>query len=449
MFLVIPLVLTKFSEVEIAAWLLFSSILMFGDIFISRLGITFLRMIALAMGGASDLSPIKPGDPPRGDGKPNWEAVGRTFGTLFWVQILAGIACGALAFGLGVFALPNLIAQGGDAREIWTAFFVAVGSSTVVYAFRSYNTFLLGTNLVALENRWGAVFNILSVIVGVTVMVFLPGLLALVIAMQSMVLLGVLRARWLARRSFDGLLKQNQTKNWDATVLQSAWTPLWRGFVLQCSDTGVIQLSSIIYARFGQVDSVAAFLFTLKIAQIIESFSLVPFSSRSPMYSSLLSSGKLMELKKLVLARINISFVFLSCGYMALLLFGAKALAEFGANATLVSLPLLCLIWFSTTTRWHLNLLWSISLSGNHISLLKENVITVFIATTAAALLIPKYGALAAIISSALPRVLILNLKPCQISAQLLGVDSRDLFYSTLWPLLLPCIAFFIALLIR
>ena len=57
--LVTPLILTRFDETEIAAWYLFASLNFFGTIIGQRLGLTFSRMFAFAMGGASNLAPIK------------------------------------------------------------------------------------------------------------------------------------------------------------------------------------------------------------------------------------------------------------------------------------------------------------------------------------------------------------------------------------------------------
>ena len=57
--LVTPLILTRFNETEIAAWYLFSSLNVFASIVSQRLGMTFSRMFAFAMGGSDDLSPIR------------------------------------------------------------------------------------------------------------------------------------------------------------------------------------------------------------------------------------------------------------------------------------------------------------------------------------------------------------------------------------------------------
>lgn len=53
---VTPLILVAFDTTEIAAWYLFGSLTFFGSIISQRVGLTFSRMIAFAMGGATDLA---------------------------------------------------------------------------------------------------------------------------------------------------------------------------------------------------------------------------------------------------------------------------------------------------------------------------------------------------------------------------------------------------------
>ena len=79
---VTPLILTRFNEAEIAAWYLFASLNFFGLVVTGRLSLTFTRMLAFAMGGASNLEPITGKTERVKNGQPNWYAFERAYGTV-------------------------------------------------------------------------------------------------------------------------------------------------------------------------------------------------------------------------------------------------------------------------------------------------------------------------------------------------------------------------------
>lgn len=86
--LVTPLILTGFSKDEIAAWYLFASINFLGQIVGSRVLLTFSRMIAMAMGGAKDLSPIIAAQRKSKTNEPNWDSIFRVYRSLGFIQLI-------------------------------------------------------------------------------------------------------------------------------------------------------------------------------------------------------------------------------------------------------------------------------------------------------------------------------------------------------------------------
>ena len=102
---VTPLILTRFNEAEIAAWYLFASLNFFGLVVNGRLSLTFTRMLAFAMGGASNLAPITGKTERVKNGQPNWYAFERAYGTvsslnfgISWLNVLLALAFGWYAF---------------------------------------------------------------------------------------------------------------------------------------------------------------------------------------------------------------------------------------------------------------------------------------------------------------------------------------------------------------
>jgi hypothetical protein len=109
LFAVTPLLLTRFDESEIAAWYLFASLNFFGTVLSQRLGLTFSRMFAFAMGGASNLSPITGKREQENDGKPNWTAFERAYGTIGSINLAVGWVNVLIAFGMGWYGLNNIL----------------------------------------------------------------------------------------------------------------------------------------------------------------------------------------------------------------------------------------------------------------------------------------------------------------------------------------------------
>ncbi|MGJ3243028.1 MAG: hypothetical protein ACFE0O_08760 [Opitutales bacterium] len=295
--LVTPLILTRFNETEIAAWYLFASLNFFGTTLSQRLGLTFSRMFAFAMGGASNLAPIKGKRAQENEGQPDWQAFERAYGTMGSINLgVAGVNV-LIALGMGWFGLSNLLAGYEDKATIWGAFAVIQTASFFQFVYQRFAIALRGMNYVALANRWGIVFALLSVAVGSGVLLLGGNIIVLAAAMQAVSLAGLLRNWFLLRHVQEGRVCRMQAHHFDRQVFGWAWEPTWKGFVGHFGLLGSTQLTAILYTGFGTKADVASYLFGLRIMQTITQIGQAPFSAHQPLMSRLKAAGDKWQLK--------------------------------------------------------------------------------------------------------------------------------------------------------
>lgn len=335
--LVTPLLLTRFSETEIAAWYLFASVNFVGVIMGGRISLTLSRMISMARGGASDLSPIKKAVG-GGDSSPNWEAIIRVFRCMGLLQLLVVFVSVSFASLIGYFTLSNLLTGDPDAQAVWTAFWLMQGSSLLYGCFGHYPITLRGLGHVALVNRWATISALLSVLGGCAILSLNGGIVGLVITMQVLGGLVLFCNWWLIRSVDNGALHHAGRPLWNGQIWKWAWGPLWKGFLAQLSTQGLMQISALIFSIYATTAGLASFLFSLSLMRTLQQFAMTPFSSQQPRFTRLMSSGRLDELRNVMSQRIAISQGLLLLGVLGIGIVGPTLLTLMGSNIQLLGL---------------------------------------------------------------------------------------------------------------
>jgi hypothetical protein len=430
-----PLLLTRLNHTELACWYLFGAVNLFGDLVFTRLQSIFSRMIAIALGGASDLSPImRPGEK-RGDGSPNWPMVYRLYATLGTIQAVFSFLLTAVAFVIGAVSLRHLLQDYPNPGMIWTTFYVFTISSFLIFNFAKFGVALEGLNQLALTNRLHVIFDLLSLLSGVIALALGGSILTLALVMQAFVLLGGLRG-WLLLRTVDGgVMRGAPGYGMDRQILIWAWPPAWKGFISQFASYGVVQMSGIILANHANAGMVASYLFALRIQSMIQQFASAPFMSQLPVFSRLLSEGRLAELRERMLKRIR----------TVLTLFGAIAL-----TAAVLAAPVLWVIKsrtpFIPADSWLLLCLFTLGQVinqqapavagiGNYMVFYREQLVAAIV-TVLLLTFCGRFAGMNGIIAmSFLPYLLILGLRPLKVGASLLQIEAKTLTArALLWP---------------
>jgi hypothetical protein len=420
LFAVTPLLLTRFDETEVAAWYLFSSLNFFGNIISMRLGLTFSRMFAFAMGGASNLAPIQGKREQENGGEPNWEAFGRAYGTIGSLNLGIGWVNVLIALAMGWYGLSNILEGYDSIARIWAAFGLMQMIALLGFIFQRYAIALQGMNYVALSNRWQMIFSILSICVGCVALSLGADILILVLVMQPLAVLGLLLNRFLLRRVEGGRVLELKAYGFDREVFVWAWPPVWKGFVKQFGVMGGVQLTTILYTGIGSKADVASYLFAVRMMTTLNQVAQAPMHSVHPLMSKLRAVGDLLALRSLIRKRMGISLALIALGVLVGGLLLPFLMTYIGSSVAFMSLELWLLLGgLSLVVRFN-SFCGSVAAVGNEIIYYWQPALAAIVGSISVLLIGNQIGMLAPILASTVPLILFLNVGPLRVGSKLL-----------------------------
>jgi len=422
--LVTPLILTRFNETEIAAWYLFASLNFFGTILAGRIGLSFSRMFSFAMGGASDLGPIRRNRVAKSEGNPNWEVFEQAYGTLGSLNAVLGFVNVFIAASMGWFGLSNLLDGYAGSATIWFAFAIMQASSLVTFIFQRFSVALNGMNYIALVARWGMIFGLLSVFLGSITLLLGGGIIALVCVMQTLVICDVLRSYFLLHYVESGRVARFTAWGFDGRVFKWAWEPSWKGVIIAFTDLGVVQLSGIIAARVFSAGELASYLLTLRLVQTVAQLSSVPVHSITPKLARLIASDNCPEMRQVFLSRVRMSLILMGVGLGFLLALGPLLLGLIGSNVVLIPRDILLVLAGLTLHRWFCNFSGTPCSIANNIVYIGREAMAGLIAILLIFLWPTDFDILSLLLVAYLPKILILNVAPGVIGASYLRMRA-------------------------
>lgn len=429
--------LTHFNETEIAAWFLFASLNFMGMIVSQRLALTFSRMLAFAMGGASTLGPIQvqAGDASRQT--PNWHVFERSYRTIGALNFGMGWFNVLIAFCMGWFALNNLLQDYDEAAVVWLAFLVIQASELCSFVFQRYEIALRGMNYVAMVNRWSAIVGLLSCLAGAVALLSGGGLIVLAIVMQAFSLCGIVCNRLLLRAVEEGRVANYKGIGFDREVFLWAWEPTWKGFVAHFSVLGTAQLTGVLLTSILTPLQLASYLLSMKLLQTVDQLATSIFSSVTPMLSKMLAAGRIDELKKVIKHRVTAALVLLAAGYAVLLCFGDYALDLIGSEVSL--LPSMALTALSLPMLFYRfgNLIGGIAGVGNKILFWREEFFAGVVTLLTLLLFLDRMELIYVCAMIYFPKVLLINMRPVWVMKSYTRQSVREIMHPTFWPVVL------------
>lgn len=337
MVIIIPLIITRFSEEQIAVYYLLVTFI--GLQFLLQIGFqpTFVRFISYAFGGLNveQFSRLGVGTkPPEGQAtRVNAESLSVIWGAMWKINWVLGGGAIVILGLVGTLALVRpigLIASPGDA---WLAWGVVVLVSGLRIALSGFQTYLTGANFIALTQRWQAALNLASVVSMIGVVYFAPSLFLLVVANQAWVLVGVVCFLLLFNHHSRGVFSQRSSGSCAATpIFRLAWASSWRSGVGQACSKATQQSLGIVYAQYGGSALVASYLLGMRFIEVVERFAMAPFYTKVPLLNRLRSRGDLDTLRAVAVRgvfRANIVYV---GGFGVLALAGPAVFEAIGGN---------------------------------------------------------------------------------------------------------------------
>lgn len=431
--LFLPLLIYFFDEVQLAAWLLFSSLTFFSASFGEKAALLFSRMTALAMGGAKNLAPITANTKIKTLGSPNWPLIQAIYSTTGTLNMMVAFLS-ALSIGLfGLFALQNLVQDYSESQRIWTALAVFTFSTAFTDLWKRFANTVRGMGHVALMNRWNALFGGFSVISGSVALLLGADILILTIVMQAFPLLGCLRSWLILRHVAKGHYNTWQAFGWHKEVISYGWPVFWRSLIQRSADKASHKFALIYFARTGSPDAVAALLLSVRILETLITFASAPLSSKVPILGRILAEGNITQFGIQVLRSIRLAtWVFVIGAAFAIFLL-PPFVNLFGNFEFLPrhKVGILSMVFF---LYLFLRFTIMVPMIGNTIVAVPRLCLAAAGSLTLSILLIPLLGFTGFVITALGPYLLFLNIKPLQETLHLTKMNTPSLLMKTFIP---------------
>jgi hypothetical protein len=292
LFIVLPLILKKFTPPEISLWYLFSSIIVLMGLADMGFRSTFSRIISFAMGGAEDIG-IYQGNV-SGDAykSPNWKLIEKISSNMKIIYFFLSVLLFILFVTFGSWSLIRPISQVEDQHGAWLAWTFIIITSVIKFYGTIYSNYLEGLNKVALVRRIESLTSLGSIVSSITVLILGGNLFHLVISIQTWVVVNTVRDWYLARYIEEGKYIGFKSQHFDKILFPKIWSPAWRSGLSGLMSNGLTLLSGIVYAQIGSPELVAAYLLALRIMTQIKEISMAPFYSKIPLMARLRVEGK-------------------------------------------------------------------------------------------------------------------------------------------------------------
>jgi O-antigen/teichoic acid export membrane protein len=345
------------------------------------------------------------------------------YGTLGSLQGLLGVFAGLAAWGMGHFGLSNLLEGYLDAGHIRAAFAVFVISTTISFTYQKYAVTLIGLNKVAITNRIDAVFSLLSIGAGVVTLSMGGGIFTLALVMQSFSMLGLIRNRWLLRMLESGRFRTAPSYCWNRQIMGWAWEPTWKSMAGKLANTGLIQASGIIFAKYGAPSEVASYLLANRLLTVAAGLAVTPFFSRIPIFARWLSEGHTERLQKEVPNRIATASVLLAAAILAGAVFVNPLLHLIKSNIPFLPSDLWLVIGAAMLIVNFGQLNASATAIGNHVILYKEQFLTSLVCVGLMMYLTPRFGVWGLVAGMYGPLVGFLTIQSILVGARYLSLN--------------------------
>jgi hypothetical protein len=298
MLALLPLVLVRFREQEIAVFLLFN--VMIGLRSLADLGFspTFVRYIAYCIAGAKSFHQVIDDQGSKAKTRPNLELLAQVVGAMRQFHRWGALATLLVFAGVGTIAASRQVRLLENPEEGWQAWVVIVITMGFAYWANQFSAYLQGLNEIASLRRWEAILNVLGTTAAALVLLLGGRLFGLVMAIQLWTIVSCMRNWVLARQAFHGWWKQAPHSG-TREVMREIWPPAWRTGIGTAANMGLVQITGVLFAQFLHGLALAELLLALRLIAAIAEFSSAPFYSKLPFYSHLYSTGNRTELLRI------------------------------------------------------------------------------------------------------------------------------------------------------
>jgi len=292
LFILPPFVFRSFSTVEATLWFLLITLQGLQLLLESNVGLTFIRAIGFAIGGATQLRDQRMPDSDRLAGQENHALLSRLWSSMRGLYRLVGLLTFLVIGTVGLWSAHALIVQLDDPSEGWAALAVfVVGAGLRAYG-GLHISYLYGVGRIALLRWWEMGFWLLAFLAALGTLVAGGDLITVVVAYQIPLVANLFWNVVLARLDQNGRAGFTVPRSIDRNVVSQVWPGMWRAGMGVGIYLGVTQGAGLYYARIGPAQDVAIYLFAMSLMRPMIQFAQVPFFTKLPRLAALQASGE-------------------------------------------------------------------------------------------------------------------------------------------------------------
>lgn len=318
---IIPLLLNILSAEDISLWYLYLILINLLTVLDAGFGSTFVRIISYNMSGIKDVGNEYIGKSDN-SGEPNVaylnsadKLMKKFYGYLSLLSIFL-----LATLGTYVFYIP--LNASSDGNLAWFTWWYVVISYPILVWGNVYVNTLLGTHNIPLVRLWETLFNSISVLTNILVILYFKNVYILIFFNQVWLIASVLRNLFLVRKKFQFNSAEELNTLQLSKLRQMVIPSALKSGVGVLMSLGIIQGSGFILARYVPASTLAPYLFSLNTIQAIKSFAQAPFYSKIPLFSSLTGNGNLEKLISISKQSMRLVYLVYSFFFFLLAFFG-------------------------------------------------------------------------------------------------------------------------------
>ena len=292
--LLLPLILTNFSSVDIVVWYVYSTIISLQMLIDFGFTPTITRIISYAYGGLSireieklTISDIKSETIEK---RPNYSSIYICYLTSKYAYLLLVVISLCFSAVIGTWLVSDSLSSSTTPNDAWLGWWLVLIVSAVTLYGNTYVSFLQGLNKVALVQRVQMFMSIMSIISATLTLLMGQSILVVVSAFYAWNLVGVIANKMLTSKYINK--SDNNKANFDF-FRKIIWSNAWRSGVGVMLSLGLVQFSALIVTKIASPAVAATYMLSLQLVRAASSFSQAPFYAKLPKLAQLYAQSSI------------------------------------------------------------------------------------------------------------------------------------------------------------
>ena len=339
---ILPLVLLKFSVIEIGLWFIFGILIRIRDVLDFGMLNNIARSIAYAYAGKNEIDGLGTVNKTN---TPNIRLIQSIVTASSYLYNRSLVISAIILLILGVATVSNTLAKSPAPLnvEYWYALMVHVLGCLIFLWGNNFVAFLTGINKIAILKRWDAIFGALTILSLGGALALGSSFLIFIILMNFWVALTVIRNFYLYR-IYQNNLFLNEASFIDKKVVKNIISLSKRDFLGALFGVGFMQGINIFIASVFPINVVNSYLLIDRLIEQIKGISRAPFYTKMPLFAKLITLGNTATLIEVAKKSMLISYVVCFLGFTFVYVFGNELLKFIGINNVVIDKELWLLL---------------------------------------------------------------------------------------------------------